>query len=185
MGSGHYDTNDTSKKLWFPWLFLVTYQYYDQNCDNKIKISSHKLAVSFLVYWCVIFVAPAFDINRSNGNQLNHNAIESTTTYRIMYICTEHNIWLCVSSWISLIISNHQAHDCQLNYLFRRLSKKASRLCVTGLCEGNSPVTGEFPAQRASNAKNVSIWWRQHGHEPFYLDTWLIQLRFLMISCQM
>ena len=25
---------------------------------------------------------------------------------------------------------------------------------------GNSPVTGEFPAQRASNAENASIWWR-------------------------
>ena len=31
------------------------------------------------------------------------------------------------------------------------------RKTVTGLCEGNSPVTGEFPAQRASNAENVSI----------------------------
>ena len=29
-----------------------------------------------------------------------------------------------------------------------------------GLCAGNSPVTGEFPAQMASNAENVSIWWR-------------------------
>ena len=27
---------------------------------------------------------------------------------------------------------------------------------------GNSPVTGEFPAQRASNAQNVSIWWCHH-----------------------
>ena len=26
----------------------------------------------------------------------------------------------------------------------RRRSKKTSKLCVTGLCEGNSPVTGEF-----------------------------------------
>ena len=25
-----------------------------------------------------------------------------------------------------------------------------------------SKVTGEFPAQRASNADNVSIWWRQN-----------------------
>ena len=32
----------------------------------------------------------------------------------------------------------------------------------TGLCEENSPVTGEFSAQRASNAENVSIWWRHH-----------------------
>ena len=29
-------------------------------------------------------------------------------------------------------------------------------------CKGNSPVTGEFPAQRASDAENVSIWWRHH-----------------------
>ena len=28
---------------------------------------------------------------------------------------------------------------------------------------GNSPVTDEFPAQMASNAENVSIWWRHHG----------------------
>ena len=27
---------------------------------------------------------------------------------------------------------------------------------------GNSPVTGEFPAQVACNAENVSIWWRHH-----------------------
>ena len=59
-------------------------------------------------------------------------------------------------------ISSHQPHDCLLNRLFRRKSKKASNLRVTGLCEGNSPVTGEFPAQRASNAQNVSIWWRHH-----------------------
>ena len=28
---------------------------------------------------------------------------------------------------------------------------------------GNSMVTGEFPAQRDSNAENVSIWWRHHA----------------------
>ena len=41
-------------------------------------------------------------------------------------------------------------------------SKKASQLRVSGLCVGNSPGTGEFPAQMASNADNVSIWWRHH-----------------------
>ena len=29
---------------------------------------------------------------------------------------------------------------------------------------GNPPGTGEFPAQMASNAENVSIWWRNHVH---------------------
>ena len=59
-------------------------------------------------------------------------------------------------------VSNHQPHDCLLNRLFRCGSKKTSKLCVTGICAGNSPVTGEFPAQRSSNAENVSIWWRHH-----------------------
>ena len=44
----------------------------------------------------------------------------------------------------------------------RRRSKNTSELRVTGLCVGNSPVTGEFPAQMASNAENISIWWRHH-----------------------
>ena len=59
-------------------------------------------------------------------------------------------------------VSNHQPHDCLLNRLFRRRTKKTSKLHVTGLCAGNSPMTGEFPAQMARNAENVSIWWRHH-----------------------
>ena len=35
----------------------------------------------------------------------------------------------------------------------RRRWKKTSKLRVTGLCEGNSPVTGEFPAQRPLTRK--------------------------------
>ena len=42
-------------------------------------------------------------------------------------------------------------------------SKKTSKLRVTGLCAGNSVVTSEFPAQRASNTEKVSIWWRHHA----------------------
>ena len=61
-------------------------------------------------------------------------------------------------------VTNHQPHDCSLNRLCRRRSKKTSMLRVTGLCAGNSPVTGEFPAKRASNAENVSIWWRHHDY---------------------
>ena len=60
-------------------------------------------------------------------------------------------------------VSNHQPRGCLLNRLFRRKSKKTSKLRVTGLCAGNSPGTGEFPAQMASYAENVSIWWRHHG----------------------
>ena len=64
-------------------------------------------------------------------------------------------------------VSNHQPHDCLLNRLFRRRSKQTLKLRVTGLCAGNSPGTGEFPAQMASNAENVSIWWRHHDISIF------------------
>ena len=42
-------------------------------------------------------------------------------------------------------VSNQQHRDCLLNRLLRRGSKKASKLRVTGLCQGNLPVTGESP----------------------------------------
>ena len=45
--------------------------------------------------------------------------------------------------------------------------KKTSKLRVTGLCVANSPGTGEIPAQMASNAENVCIWWRHHGKWRF------------------
>ena len=67
-------------------------------------------------------------------------------------------------------VSNHQPRDYSLNRLFRRRSKKTSKLHVTGLtglCKGNSPVNGEFPTQRARNAENISIWW---GHYELHVS---------------
>ena len=70
-------------------------------------------------------------------------------------------------------VSNHQPHDCLPKGLFRRRSKKTPKLCITGLCEGNSLVT--------SNAENVSIWWRYYVfasqrinaiHMPLHKSTW-------------
>ena len=59
-------------------------------------------------------------------------------------------------------VSNHRHLDCLFSLLFRRPSKKTPKPRVTGLYEGNPPVTGGFPSQRASDAENVSIWWRHH-----------------------
>ena len=73
-------------------------------------------------------------------------------------------------------VSNHQPYDCLFNRLFRRRSKKTSKLRVIGLCVGNSPGTGESPAQMASNAENVSIWWRHHA---------LFGSRLPLVDCKM
>ena len=79
---------------------------------------------------------------------------------------------LSTNSWVDALqwrhnecdgISNHQPHDCLLHHLFRRRSKKTSKLRVNGLSVGNSLVTGEFPAQMASNTENLSIWLCHYG----------------------
>ena len=44
-------------------------------------------------------------------------------------------------------VSNHPPQDCSLNHL----------------------GTGEFPAQMASNAENVSIWWRHHVCDIYFI----------------
>ena len=72
--------------------------------------------------------------------------------------------WQQISIYYSDVIMGVMASQItSLNPLFRRRSKKTSKLSVTGLCAGNSPVTGEFPAQMASNAENVSFWLRHNA----------------------
>ena len=83
-------------------------------------------------------------------------------------------------------ISNHQLHDCLLSHLFRRRSQETPKLRVTGLCAGNSPVTGEFPTKRASNVENVSIWWRHHDNNhttPMALKL-IARVILVCYSCQ-
>ena len=78
-----------------------------------------------------------------------------TSSLQIPSLLWRHNGLDCVS--------NHQPHECLLNRSVGCRSKKTSKLRVTGLCVGNSPETGEFPAQMASNAENVIIRWRHHA----------------------
>ena len=58
-----------------------------------------------------------------------------------------------MSWWAWWHLQSPEPHNCLLDRLFRRRSKKTSKLRVTGVCAGNSPVTGEFPSQRASWGK--------------------------------
>ena len=83
-------------------------------------------------------------------------------------------------------ISDHQPHDCLPNRLFGRRSKRTSKLRVTGLCAGNSPGTGEFSAQMASNAENVSIWWRHHERRRILIETnvWAALNNAILVSDQ-
>ena len=79
-------------------------------------------------------------------------------------------------------VSNRRHLDCLLKRLFGRRSKKTSKLRATGLCEGNSPVIGGFPSQRASNAENVPIWWRHHFIHKVHAVSCFVTDEFAHIS---
>ena len=57
--------------------------------------------------------------------------------------------------------------------VYAGVDKKTPKLWFNGLCEGNSPVTDELPAQRASNAEMFSF------HDVimlyYYADVTLLQ----------
>ena len=139
----------------YPWLNYVFMHFFD--------------LWSFVIIYEFLIV-----IKLLKGNsQLNISMHNSHMNPHILFICLNAPSAVHVSSrnlWLSLqwrhngrdSVSNHQPHDCLPNGLFRRRSKKTWKLRVTGLCAGNSPGTGEYPAQMASNAENVSIWWRHH-----------------------
>ena len=76
-------------------------------------------------------------------------------------------------------LSNQRRLDCLLKRLFRRRSKKTSKLRVTGLCEGNPPVTCGFLSQRASNVENVSIWLRHHHDGFMSSNVWTMFVRVI------
>ena len=76
-------------------------------------------------------------------------------------------------------VSNHQLRLFTQPFIQAR-SKKTSKLRVTGLSVGNSPVNGEFHAQMASNAENVSTWWCHHDMLPIFQCIFVIE-RFCML----
>ena len=75
--------------------------------------------------------------------------------------CTDKGTWSMVYVQPS-VERKGKIRAMHVKRLSRRRSKKISKLRLTGLCAGKSPVIGEFPAQMASNAENVSIWWHHH-----------------------
>ena len=54
-------------------------------------------------------------------------------------------------------VSNHQPHGCLLNRLFRRRSKKTSKLRATGLCVGNSPEPVNSPHKGPAALKMLAF----------------------------
>ena len=138
--------------------------------DNWLKINS--LELSYLYHcccWC------CFENKQNFTKWTALNCKKGSSVKVIQFHCSlqwRHNE--------RDRVSNHLRLECLLNRLFRRRSEETLKLRVTGLCEGNSPVTSAFLAQRASNAENASIWWRHHAF-PFNVHP-RPSCRFMFVS---
>ena len=153
--SGHTKTYrhpqmTTHQHTWFKHILLV-YSYMDKKEPKKLFqypacwwfSSWHHHAISICDFDCEMGI----QINTHVLLQWRHNKRDDVANQRRLY--------------------------CLLSRLFRGRSKKTTKLCAIGLCEGNSPGTGEFPAQRASDAENLSIWWRHHVPES-HCTKWIL-----------
>ena len=60
------------------------------------------------------------------------------------------------------VVSNHRGPSIICLPAYADSHQRNSKPALHALWEGNSPMTSEFPAQRASNAEKASIWWRHH-----------------------
>ena len=115
-------------------------------------------------------------VKKNNGNiSLDlWFSINNSFTYSVLrhWLCShQRKLTQHYDDVIMSAIASHQPHDCLPNRLFKAQIKeniKAPR---------HRPLCGEFiadrwiPAQMASNAENVSIWWRHHEMSSGYLDT--------------
>ena len=156
---------------------MIPLQERYRYCNGSQELKGH---------YCNIYLIGVYKCKWNNDigglAQERRNCIATALDLRLS--CTKQSAWverfqvLCTGCCLSDLafdgdslqwrhngldsVSNHQPYHCLLSRLFGRRSKKTSKLRVPGLCAWNSPGTGEFPAQMASYAKNVSIWWRHH-----------------------
>ena len=131
-----------------------------------LKAPSHYLNQCWLISE-VLWHSPKNNCTVSAQATILYNEFENYTLYKNHCHISQRSMMTYVINYNDVMMSamGSQVTSLTFTQLFIQCAKKpTSKLHVTGLCEGNSPVTGEFPAQRVSNGENVSIWWHHHAH---------------------
>ena len=83
--------------------------------------------------------------------------------FRIIYLLHPHYNDVIMGAIASQITSLTIVYSIVNSDADQRKYQSSASLAFV---RGNLPGTGEFPAQMASYAENVSIWWRLHDRPP-------------------
>ena len=105
----------------------IQYLIYNRLCYNGSSVYSNRILVSIYKIFFRIYL-----LNKLDG----HSALASNNRHGLL---------------------NYRSIECLSNSSFRLTTKKHQRSALLSLYEGNPPVAGGFPAQRDSNAENVSV----------------------------
>ena len=149
-----YDSASATALCWFITTnYYIYYKKYVTLCQNRAWV--YLIMLASALFWPFSRISWLIcNVNRADFS----SAVVPNKVFTGDRLC-----------YFDVVMSaNQHRFDCLLNGLFRRRWKKTIKAPVTGLCEGNSPVTGEFPSQRASNAENDSIQgWRHSARFSF------------------
>ena len=153
--------------------------------------------ILLFMYWplnCRVTLCVAQSIAKSLRDKLRHRPNVNQARHGVDVF----NVFLVVINHDDVIMGTMASQITSLTIVYSTVysharSKKASRLRVTGLCAGNSPGTGEFPAQIASNAEFFfSISWRHHvmgsscrvNNQIMYVLPWqTVHLKVIFAVC--
>ena len=167
----------------FPQIFIVCWcRVKDQWYTPTLQLQETQEAKTFgisvepLMGWWTIYIkshANCSNLQRPCGANVYHGSTPVAVLFYCLTTKRRHiHRWYCYHILLHIPetqwrhnepngVSNHRRLHYLLNRLFRHRSKQTSKLRVIGLCEGNSPMTG----QSASNAEKDSIWWRHHENK--------------------
>ena len=155
---------------WTPWLarplpchFILTHWTHNiwSLCSRWTKMSCLSLIHHYSdVTWATRLCSSLFRLTRSKHQSPALLALWNPPPH----LTTPHPIPPLSLQWRHNDhdgISNHHPHGCLLNRLLIQTHIKENNKAPRHwpLC---GEFTGEFLPQRASNAENVSIWWRHH-----------------------
>ena len=155
---------------------MISYNYV-QNLFLLIATMRVNQTRKIWVLQCALYISRScfFEHLTKNTQYFAPEAKHECRSWMLSF--TIVTILLCVSSWYTLLWRHNGANASQITSFTvvgstvysgadqRKHKSSASLAFVRGI----SPETGEFPAQRVSNAENVSIWWRHYGW-PRYIE---------------
>ena len=141
---------------------MVTCRVFGTKPSQKCYFKSNsydfrwKIEPNFFSQKCFLKYPPCIPCHQAVRNILS---LQQNCLMEWIYTCCLHYSDVTMGGMASQITSLTIVYSTVNAGTDQRKHQSSASLAF---CAGNSPVTDEFPAQRARNAENVSIWWCHH-----------------------